>query len=166
MLFFAKFPALRVISVVLIPLALISLSCSPGATSRSVPNPGIEGGSSAKVVDSSDEVPVFPGAVEQGETQLEWGIQPPLAHTSYKTVSWRYFNVKGPKETLVNYYQGEMGKADLGWTQAAWGNIGDKISWGIYTKKSGETAAWVVLNSKEDGSTLVAVGLGKGKIAG
>ena len=156
----------RGLSLVLTALVLMSSACGKESPSAFGAASTKDGRSLTRVVDGSDEVPIFPGAVEQDGAELQWGIQPPLAPTSYQTVSWRYFNVRKTKETLVSYYQGEMGKATLGWSQAAWGNIGDKISWGIYTKKSGETASWVVLNSKDDGSTLLAVGLGRGKNPG
>ena len=136
------------------PLALFSCNKNPGPSAGNTPT---------AVTDPTDfsDIPEYPNAKRDDSEQIEFGIEPIISPGSFSRTEWRYYTTTDSRDKLADFYQKEMASPQNGWKQAVWGNIGDKVSWGIFTK-NGDPAAWVVLNVTDNGTRFALVkGTGK-----
>lgn len=145
------------------------LSIAAAATigcGRSAENGGVQGPqpsqSGNQAAQGFSDIPEYSGASRDQSEEINFGIEPIISPTSYGQTEWRYYTSTDDKAKLSEFYQREMVAPKYGWKQAAWGNIGDNVSWGIYTKGNGDPVAWVVLNSTGQGTKFALVrGTGK-----
>ncbi|MSQ15050.1 MAG: hypothetical protein EXR50_04205 [Dehalococcoidia bacterium] len=138
--------------VFVLSIALLACNKNPGA--------GAGNTSTADPADFSD-IPVYPSARRDETEQIDFGIEPIISPGSFSRTEWRYYTTTDSKDKLADFYRKELGSAQSVWKQAAWGDIGDKVSWGIFTK-SGDPAVWVVLNVTDSGTKFALVkGTGK-----
>lgn len=105
------------------------------------------------------DMPEYPGATRDESEQIDFGIEPLVSPQSYSRSEWRYYTTSDDKNKVAEYYQKEMVSSKNKWKQAAWANVGDKVSWGIFNKETGQQdpAAWVVLNTIDSGTRFALI---------
>ncbi len=138
-----------IIIVFLLSLSILLSACGSN-TNNTTPTTG--------ATDFSD-MPEYPGATRDELEEIDFGIEPLISPQSYSRSEWRYYTTSDDKNKVAEHYQKEMVSNKSKWKQGAWANVGDKVSWGIFTKETGQRdpIAWVVLNSTDSGTRFALI---------